>query len=213
MAPLPVAAGVVRVKQNFHDGSRNWTDSFHIRSAAGTPWTVEQLDALGALVNPLLATVYSGVMQEAASGGGTSCIDLSDDEGREGGAGPGWNGASTGTELPISCTMCTTFVIPRRYRGGHPRFNCSGIGSGILANTISWVPTDCTEVDSGWRALLAAVASNTSVYGGDISVVSLSYYLAGALREVPAFYQVTDVETQQRVCTLRKRLGKPLSDL
>ena len=211
MPALPVAPGVVRVQQSFHDPSRGWSDSFHVAHLDSSAWSVAELGALAAQVNPLLATVYQGVMASTASGDGTTCRDLSDDTGRVNFAGPGFPGGVVEPSLPISNTICTTFRIARTYRGGHPRFNCSAIASTVLLTPISWDPSLLGTIDVNWVALIEAIAGNDTL-GSPVAVVGLSYFLNKVVRPHGVFFPVTGVETQQRVCTLRKRLGKGISE-
>lgn len=209
-ALLPVP-GCVRVDQNFAN-VRGWKDTFHVQHLDLSPWTIAELTELAATCNTYLGDVYIPVMCNGASGGGTNCTDLSDDVGRVGGSGPGWNGAGGAISTPLNSTMVTTFVIPRSYRGGHPRFMCGGIAQEVMSNPYEWGSAACLGVDTRWATLQSAIAGGGGTYGPS-QLVAVSRYAAGALRPAPVTYPVSRFETQQRVCTLRKRLGKPVAEL
>lgn len=106
--------------------------------------------------------------------------------------------------------MHISFEVGRRYRGARPSTNVSGRVQSNLMDERTWVAADAESVKNAVKTAITATAA------GAVSTavqVGVSYFLDNALRVAPLVLPIIGNEVQERVCTLRKRLGKAIAEL
>lgn len=208
---LPPSPGLCKVTFHQECSGRSFGDSLYIQHIDASSWTTGQLGNLCTYARTAWAAQIAGLQDTGCSLVETTALDLSDTAGRLGTDSTTVAGTSAGTKpLPLSNVAHIVWEIARRYRGGKPGFNLSGLDGSMLANSIEFSTGSVTTIVADVAAFIADTLAASGV-GTTIAHVAVSYYLNKALRGVPAVFPVTGLEMQQRICSLRKRLGKGIN--
>lgn len=211
MAPLPPAPGVAKLtfKQTF--SGRSFGDSLFFFHSDSSIWTVPELQNLTNAGSVAFQADVAPLQNANLSLDEVDAIDLSDNLGRGATTLPGTHGTSVGAQpLPLNTVMHVALEVLRRYRGGRPGFNISGLDRTNLNDERSWTVPFCNTVAIGVAALATNIASSAGL-GAPTSNVGVSYRLAKVIRPVPLIEAIVAYECQQRICSLRKRLGKGIT--
>lgn len=95
-----------------------------------------------------------------------------------------WSGSQVGTRSTGAFTPAAAFIvqdiIPRRYRGGHPRSYLLGMDTSQTTPTDgnTWLPAFGTSVLTAWNAWMAAISGSGGPSGATTwQRVNVSYYL------------------------------------
>jgi hypothetical protein len=213
MAPLPPAVGVVKVTFVQTLSGRQFGDSLYFVSTDGSAWNMADLDALAFKCMTAYATNILPLQADNLVFDAAMVLDLSDDDGRQAISVSGAHGSSGGTmTLPLNCVAHIVFNPPRRYRGGRPGYNVSGLDMSMLADDKSFIPAQATVIDSAISTMIAQIVA-TELGFKALEHAVVSYVLAGAIRAVPLVLEPIAQEIQERICTLRRRLGKTIADI
>jgi hypothetical protein len=213
MAPRPFASGVCRVTATFLCSGRNYTDGFFIQHTDLSDWSVAELNLVASASSAAWGTYMAPKTSASCSLVKVTALDLSDGAGRIGEdltTHVGTIATGTSPALPLNVVARVSFQIPRRYRGARPSINVSGRVQSDLTDERTFSTTVAeallTAVNN-WivQTVVAAITSAAQV--------GVSYVLDGAERTVPLVLEVVGAEIQERVCTLRKRLGKAIAEL
>lgn len=213
MIVKPPAPGVAKFTWTFLCSGRNYGDSFFLQHADTAPWTVAELASCAELSAEAWGAVLAPLTSISCSLQKVSGLDLSDTAGREGSytdSIPGGITTATSPPLPLNTVMHISFEVGRRYRGARPSTNVSGRVQSNLMDERTWVAADAESVKNAVKTAITATAA------GAVSTavqVGVSYFLENALRAVPLVLPIIGNEVQERVCTLRKRLGKAIAEL
>jgi hypothetical protein len=211
MAALPPVPGVCKVTMTFLCSGRNFGDSFYIAHPAEEPWSVLDLEDVAAECFSVWGTELMPLYSPTCSLVLCTALDLSDDVGRVGTFSGSTPGGSTDTHpLSLNAVAHITFQVARRYRGGRPGINISGRVFEQLADERTFNSSDATSLLSAFSDFMVTILG---ALGGGIFQAAVSYFTGGAVRISPLVLPVTGMEIQERVCTLRKRLGKSIAEI
>lgn len=119
-------------------------------------------------------------------------------------------GAATGPALPPQCALCVSWIIPRRYRGGHPRTYLPGIAQSQLAKPEGSALTALCISATGEAADNFLVAMNAYKTGTSNSVTmgSVQHSTARTPIAQPNFWPFLASKVGPRIDSQRRRSGK-----
>jgi hypothetical protein len=213
MASLPPAEGVARVTFTQSLSGRQFGDKLYFAHESRAPWTMSELESLAenAAIN------YAGLILPLQADNLTlvevTALDLSDTGDRIGTSVSGAHGTSGGTStLPLNSVAHLVFPPARYYRGGRPGYNVSGLDMTMLADDKSFSSAASTAIVTAFSEAISGIIA-ASGYDSPIAHVIVSYVLDKAIRAVPLVLDQTVMEMQQRICTLRRRLGKAILEI
>jgi hypothetical protein len=121
-----------------------------------------------------------------------------------------WQGSITGTsgttEVPSSCCANIRFLIPQRYRGGHPLIHLPPPAGNTLANPRTWSGSFAGGMGTSFQTFInACIASTHGTLAGVKHVVPLGYR-PGAVAADVILSQPSSYLCSQRVGSMRPRL-------
>jgi len=211
MAPLPPALGVAKVTFNQTCSGRGFGDSLFFWHTDSSLWSVAELMALATGANAFYDATILALQDSVIIHSSTDATDFSDLAGRTASVLSGVGGGAVGTNpLPLNVVMHIALEVNRRYRGGRPGYNISGLDRVLLADERSWTSAEVTAVKTEFDAMTSGIAGSAGL-GAATHLVGVSYHAAGVVRPVPLIEDPVTSEPQQRVCSLRKRLGKSIT--
>lgn len=211
MAPKPPAVGVAKITWTFLCSGKNYTDSFYVSKAVEAPWTLPELNAAASTASAAWDAFLSPLASNTCSLVDSTAMDLSSDTGLVvSHAGIHAGTVADSPPLPLNAVARITWEVGRRYRGGHPGINVSGRVQSQLADERVFNDADA---DALLNAMVETISTVVAACPTGSFQCALSYFVAGAPRLVPVVYRVVGAEIQKRLCTLRKRLGKPAAEL
>jgi len=209
MAPLPPLPGAVRIKINQTLGGVNLQQVQHaIRTGAQVAWTQADVNLLASNVRASWVTNFIPLQVTGLSLGSVVVEDLSSQTGPVGIAAGTTPGADAGAPLSSNAAACISWVISRRYRGGHPRMYVGGIAQTRTSTPNTWLPAFVTALDGASEALRTAINS-TTLAGGGTALHAVVHYVRNKVPLVPPESSIISsgvVDT--RVDSQRRRLGK-----
>jgi hypothetical protein len=148
------------------------------------------------------------------------CTDLSGPGGFQGASAQSIVGAGpTAGETANQC-MVIQFLVPARYRGGHPRIYLPGPSTPNLQDATSWSPTVASAQATTWGSYMNTMANKTAGTTVLNQHVAVSYYQGGVWtpdqhgnyhriptkRPTPLVLPVSGYVGKTRVGSQRKRL-------
>lgn len=206
MAIKPPAVGVAKVTFHFLCSGRSYSDSLFIGHINNTPWTTVDLKGLADFASAAWTSTLKSLTSPLCSLTSVETLDLSDTVGRSAVNSSVVVGSSAGTEpLPLNCVAHISFEVARRYRGGKPGFNVSGLDRNMMSDDRLFNVNDAQTILNSVKLL---VSDTLAAFAGLIQQVGVSYTDHKVPRIIPLVLPIIDAEIQQRLCTLRKRLGK-----
>jgi len=211
MAAHPPLPGLAKVTMTFLCSGRNFGDSFYLMSPGSAPWTPTFLALCSTTLTTQWTTHLAPLTSSSCSLVKVTTLDLSDTAGRfneHDATVPGTVTASP--PLPLNAVARITWAIPRRYRGGRPGLNVSGR---VMSQTADERLFNVADNNALLDATVAMIGGLVAVLGSGYDQVAVSYFLDKVARAVPLALPVIGAEIQERICTLRKRLGKSVAEL
>jgi hypothetical protein len=206
MAPLPDIANVLRVVTSGTYYATKWANVFHVKYDGTTP-TVSDLNTFCTD----FGNAYDGHLLEHVSDGVTltevTAVDLTSDVSASGAAAVSHPGDIAGDSLSASVSVCLSWHISRRYRGGHPRTYLPGIPDSVTANVSQLSAGAVTNYESDAAGFMAAVNA-IDVGGSPVVLGCVSYRFNNAPRITPLFEPFTSSSVNSRLDSQRRRLGK-----
>lgn len=158
-APLNPVPGVVRcVIQGFVDTSSAntlWANILHFQYTGTPPTSADCHNFAGNVAAQWNANVASLCPSPTT----LQVVTVTDLSSTAGGAGealvvhPGTRGDDS---IPANAAVLISYPSSIRYKGGHPRQYLYVLGNADLQGATNWNPTATTEVQTKWRAFLAA---------------------------------------------------------
>lgn len=206
MPPLPPVQAV-RVAVEGTYANTKWAHVMHV-GYAGAPPTSGNLATFLAAWDTAWAARFLPQQNSLVVHNFTTAVDLSSSLGASWATTPSNAGGLGGTPLPSQVALGVSWVIQRRYRGGHPRTYFPGVEEGWLATgTINFVSA---AKQTAWGAAAASFRADVSAAGGLTTPIlgSVSYFSANARRVTPIFDPFITEEVHPRLDTQRRRLGK-----
>lgn len=208
MPPLPNAPNIILVRLKGAIQGTTWNNVFHLQYA-GTGPSVADLQAVGAAINTSFVNQWIPLMSTSATYGGVDLADLTSPTTSQASVTANATGTRTGTGLPASACVVTSWSANVRYRGGHPRtYWCVGITTD-LSNPRTVAPTFVTAVNNASTAFRTMMNSQTWS-GATNKMVVLSYVRDGVRLANPVPYTITGNSVHGRLDTQRRRLGKEI---
>lgn len=188
---------------------------------AGAPPTVSSLGTLVSGARAAWVTYMQPLFNASVNLAVVKAIDLSSPTGAVNEDTTVTPGTRSGAQLPLNCAVVQSFILGRRYRGGHPRNYVPAFSTGDIDHDRIWLPDSVTEFGDAFSSFIAAIG--TSGWSGDVAQVNVSYYSGYAvitlpsgrarnqptLRVTPLVDAISDMVTRAKIGSQRKRLGKP----
>lgn len=207
MPPLPpVVALKCDVGFGVTGSPREIHNLFHMGYTGGPPSNSTLATLLG-LLDPLIDAYLTTFMHTSATHLSTELIDLSSSSGAVESSAPGTAGGNVGTLAPLSVAAVTSWIISRRYRGGHPRTYMGGLSDAQLNPPQLLNGTFRTNWETAGGVFLGAVNALSGTLPG-IALGAVSYRTANAPRVTPIFEPFIAARVHVRIDSQRRRLGK-----
>lgn len=209
MPALPDVAQVLRITLSGDNEGSEWLNVFHV-SYASTPMTPSDLitvlnDFEIAYKNRFLPLLSVGLRLTAGKAVDltSSTAPVAEESFTDSGS------VTTGTSLPASAAAGISWVISRRYRGGHPRTYIPGLTSADLQSgtTNTLAATFQGNLQSAAGSFLADIEA-IGVGGRTYVPVCVHYFRHGALLTPPLVDNITGAAVHPRMDSQRRRLGK-----
>lgn len=210
---LPAVPGLMRLDLDWATQSKNWSTALHLLHTLTSPYSSADFSSIFTALASAVTSDILPLFGANTVSTGFKATDLTSSTGlMEVDEGVG-SGTGTGTHpLPINNTIRTTYLPPLRYRGGRPGNSWSGLDMADqeTGSATMWSTATHAAWQSGVVELLSALTGLSVPSGGTVSPVTVSYFTGHALRPTPLTFQIAlgAVETQQRVCSKRRRLGR-----
>lgn len=209
MAPLPPAVGVVKLQFGQECSGRNFTDRIFIQNATESEWSMVDLTNMATTMAIGWHTYIAPFQDAATLLTEVIATDLTSEMGLQSIVTPGTAGTFGGTaQLPINCQARVTQLQPRRYRGGRPGFNITGLDRTEMFDDRTIETSVVEAIQGNVHEMLFAFIPSVVLTTGSPHCVVVSYFTDHAERPAPLILAPYEVEVQSRLCTLRKRLGK-----
>lgn len=201
--------GVLKIDLFKDDQSNSWTESFYVSNTTGLPWLTADVNVVLTAVLSAYTASFKAQFPATVTLDKVEATDLSSPSGVRVSNSPATVGtAATTTMAPISCSVRTTFLEALRYRGGRPGIFQGGFQASNLFNPSHWSAATVTAAQSALGALLGDIAACTLSTGGH-PFMCVVHRFAGHVELVhPIVNAILGVETQNRVCSQRRRLGR-----
>lgn len=218
MPPLPVVPNVLKVIISSVRSDSDVENILHIAYTGDPPGAGAIQDFLEDAFVPFTVSLFNSQGSTDLTGVSIEGIDLSSDTGASFVAPFVSTGVRTGDFAPSSACVVTSWTIPRRYRGGHPRtywpFGTAGTyetGSSKLWDSgfITAVEAELLSWSGGWSDTTEGSTVFTTLC--NVSYVSkVANPTPPYRRTTPVVDVITGSTTKQRICSQRRRLGKIL---
>lgn len=212
MPALPPAGKVLRIALQGIKSAENWANILHFIYSGANP-SVADVTSIAARV----ITEWNTYMKPRATADTTletvKVTDLSSASGAqvESAAGP-IVGTNAEDPIPGSACFLVDYDVSLRYRGGHPRTYIVGGGDGDLdtgaANWSVWNASFIAAMATSWTGFTTHISGFTagSTTIGDQCAVR--YKSAGVPLVTPIVLDLPTFNTESRVCSQRRRLGR-----
>lgn len=202
MPPMPSVEGVIKLEVMGNiSGNTQFANVFHLGQSGG-PWTSGEMYDVYVGFAAHLADVYANNAGTAVTVTEVKMTDLTSDTGAVLVEDVDWVGTRSGISAQASACVLTSWAIPRRYRGGHPRTYWPLGDAALQATPQSWdeafIAACNTDIEN-------FVISTTSV-SAEAALGCVSYYSGGVLRETPLFQAFTAYNTDVGIRSQRRRL-------
>lgn len=203
MAPLPSVAKVLKIALIWTDGvNDDIVSRFFVRYSGVAP-TGANLATFGVDIGTAYDAHLAALAGESITLSRVEIIDLSSSVSAAADTPEAIPGTRTGHAVPVDVATVISYVLGRRYRGGHPRGYFPFGVSEDLNNLQVWQTGYVSDVDAAWTAFFVALEAAGWAGAGTLDHVNISYY--------HGFTVVTDPITgrARNVPTLR---GTPIVD-
>lgn len=221
MPALPVVPSVVKVElryQDLHDA--NIINRFFVKYDTGTPTAGDMITFCtgvhAAYVSAACAT-WKSTQEKLVE---VEAQDLSSPTGAVGNITVLEPGLSAGNPLGAQVAFLASFVIARRYRGGHPRMYISGPTSLSATDNETLTPAATTSLQTEWTNFFTAVQALPLGTSTGVTHVNVSYYAGFTnftypsgrtyprpnIRPTPVTDTITGLIISNKYATQRRRL-------
>ena len=209
MPPLPFASKVVKMVATITGEADAAENIFHFLYSTG-PTTTSSLEAFDTSVHTALYGMYQAQMTTEKMLTTVQYTDLSSDVGATYIAEYGIAGTLGDDVFSAQAAVLVSWLVNRRWRGGHPRtyFPNGGYGALSAGTTNMWDTAFLNNQAATCETYLTKVSEYADSTMGACNPVNLSYWNAKALRPVPITDLIVGLYARPRICTQRRRLGK-----
>jgi hypothetical protein len=207
MPGLPPIANVVLVKLKGTIGLGRWNNIFYLQYTGTAPSTGD----LTTLANNIATAWSTNLAPMAPATVALTEVDLADLSNSTAATAQVSIAAIPGTRAGTANTnqacMVASWQINHRYRGGHPRtYFPFGVQADVTNGSL-WTTafhTAAVTAINAWRTALNALTTGSTSY----KMISVSYYVGGAVRPAPLPFTINGGVVHGRVDTQRSRLGR-----
>jgi hypothetical protein len=211
MPAKPPVPGVAKVTFLQAMAGRQFGDSLYFAHVDSTPWTVPELASLATGAAAIYAFSVLGLQDAVLTFVQADAVDLSDTAGRTATGPSGVGGGAAGTHpLSMNSVAHIALEVARRYRGGRPGYNISGLDETMMDTPRQFSNASVTLIQTAFDLLISDILGLSGL-GGAIASVGVSYFLDKLARPVPLVEPIVANELQQRICSLRRRSGKSIT--
>lgn len=207
MPPLPNADKIIKVQIRGTYGPTAWANIFHMRYVGGPPDS-EDLTLFDTAQGATMLRPWNHQMHVASVINSVTYTDLTSPTSASVEISKDVTGTVSDVILSANVAACINFPISRRYRGGHSRMYMAGMGNDSTSSESHWSTSFLTNMNNDFAAFIAGLNSYVGSGLATIEVGSLSYVTGGAPRVTPVFDPWVGADTQPRICTQRRRLGR-----
>lgn len=207
MPPLPNAPGIIKVQIRGTYQGTPWANIFHMKYVGGPP-DAEDLTLFDTAQGATMLRPWNHQMHVVSVIQSVTYTDLTSDTAASVEISKDVAGTVADVVLSANAAACINFPIARRYRGGHSRMYMGGMGNDSVASVTHWSESFITNMNNDFAAFIAGLNSYVGTGLATITVGSLSYVSGGAVRVTPVFDPWVGADTQPRICTQRRRLGR-----
>lgn len=208
MPVFPAIGGVVRIAFEGVQANQPWVNTLHMNHSDGVQ-TQESVDTVAAEVGTKFETAIYPVCSNEF--GLLRCVvtQLDSVTAPQGTASFSGAGALTGGLAPLSTARVVKETIPRRYRGGHPRFYLGGTRQSDVEAANGRQLTSAAQA-AGQTAVGSFLAdlNATTVAGQTYQVVCVHYFSKHALLTAPIVDVVSAFSLDAILGTQRRRLQR-----
>ena len=215
MPPLPAAHHVIKCEIKFTDSqsARGLVNIFHV-GYTGADISVTDLANFATQFDLLVNNTLTTFMTSSMTHDESVFTDLTSDTAPRVITTPGTAGGNAGARAPASAAAVVSWLIARRYRGGHPRTYLGGLIASQIAEPNTLAEPFRTNFQTAARNFVNNVALINVPGGQGFNLVNLSYYDKNVtpapphLRPVPFTDQITGANVHSRLDSQRRRLGR-----
>jgi len=209
-APLPSAAGCVRIQYKGLTQGHPWVNTVFLNSQ-GPGYLVGDLNALALAAGNAWGSALAACASAATTCNLVEALDISKPDGLLGSSNAQHTGLIVATNpLPVSAAICFSEKVALRWRGGHPRFYLPAPTISEIQNgstfTSAFVLTANTAADNYLTAMNAI-----SIGGSAHHMVAVRYYSQKAVLASPKVLPIMDITVHTRLDSQRRRLGREVA--
>lgn len=218
MPPLPPVPGVLRVMLQGNASTVQefvWENILHF-TFAGTAPTSATCSTVAADIGAAWATNMAPECPSTTVLNLVAVTDLTSNTAGNGQSETTHAGSRGDDEIPANAAMLISYPVDVRYRGGHPRSYLMVGGNADFLDAANWSTAFVAEVQSHWRAFLAAVEA-ISVAGLIINGFCAVSYInkeenptAPYRRAIPLVYPIVAAGAiaNQEMASQKRRIGR-----
>lgn len=210
LGPLPNSPNTIKFRVSGTWNSVPWVNIFHCTYPATRPDTT-QLNLLCGSFHTAFKNAFLPQMVSNVTASHTDAWDLHDATGAQGTGGTPGNGTHAGTNpCPTNVAVCVSWPVSYRWRGGHPRTYLVGMDQSEMVNGRLLVTTFRDSVVVAANTFISQVNA-IATQGGNLKLVAIRYISRGAYLNPPLPLDITVSRVDQRIDSMRRRLGKPVA--
>lgn len=198
MTPLPPVSHVLQLRTFFTIGDKLDQGVRQFYRWSGTTPTAAILEQLCTQINAAaIAANIRGMLSDYNYFTGTELTDLTTDMGAQNSVRVTHIGTRGGTKLPAEAAFVTSFEIPRRYRGGHPRSYWPFGVEGDVDTPNQWTSASQTAFTTCVAAYIGATVGQSN--GGTTvgAHCSIAYYHGFTVVTDPITHRARNVPTKR----------------
>jgi hypothetical protein len=206
-ALLPVQ-GVARVVVRGTAQGQQCVNVFHFRNgAAGAPgFTQTGIQGLANKVATEYSALFRPLMNGNWSGDDVTATDLTSIISPVASSVLTGTGGIVSATFPQSVAACITWLIPRHYRGGHPRTYIGPLGASSCESSVSFTSAFVASMTTAAQNFRANVFA-TPIDGQNMTLCTVHRTYNKGTLSPPVVSEITGAFVDSRIDTMRRRLG------
>lgn len=223
--PLPVVPNVARARVSGTVAGFPWNNIWYFGLTTTTAPTAGDMNALAHNLHNAYKTVWPGEWDPNVTLEDVETIDLTTTSSATGGWTEHVVGTAAGTVSDSESCVLTKLIIPRRYRGGHPRKYLPPMQTNLQLSDREWIHAIIDARATAFGTALQNISTappfpyptmtvsgivNVSFYSGFTNYVKPSGRAAS--RPTPRGSAIVDfasgIELEYTIATQRRRIGR-----
>jgi hypothetical protein len=216
---LPAVAKVLRIDLFSTNGGNTRVKDRFFMNYSGAISTSADLTTFANTIANSLGTRFAPLQQNQFTWTGIEITDLSSISSPQVVVSTSKVGTGATTPAGAAAALVLKFKIPRRYRGGHPRFYMSGLKNTDYGAPPTWQAATLTAWVSAWQNFITDISAAPPASLNVVQQVNVSYYSGftnftypsgrsrprPTLRNVPLVDIVIGVSANPNVASQRRR--------